>query len=52
MQYMDTLLDMMLESEGVSSIYTDPEYLFFGPDENTANLMDPTAFYTKKKGYK
>ena len=52
MQYMDTLIDMMLESPGVSSIYNDPEYLFFGPDENTANLMDPTAYYTKKKGYK
>ena len=52
MQYMDTLLDLMLESEGVSSLYPDPEYLFFGPDENTANLMDPTAFYTQKKGYK
>lgn len=41
----------MLETEGVSSIYTEPEYLFFGPDENTAPLMDPAAYYTKKKGY-
>lgn len=51
MQYIDTLLDLMLETEGVSSIYEDPEYLFFGPDENTAPLMDPAAHYTKKKGY-
>jgi glutamate dehydrogenase len=51
MQYIDTLLDLMLETEGVNSIYTDPEYLFFGPDENTAPLMDPAAYYTKKKGY-
>lgn len=46
MQYIDTLLDLMLETEGVSSIYTEPEYLFFGPDENTAPLMDPAAYYT------
>jgi len=46
MQYMDTLLDLMLERKGVKSLYTEPEYLFFGPDENTANLMDPTAYYT------
>ena len=51
MQYIDTLLDLMLETEGVSSIYTEPEYLFFGPDENTAPLMDPAAYYTQKKGY-
>ena len=36
----------MLETEGVNSIYTEPEYLFFGPDENTAKLMDPAAYYT------
>ena len=41
----------MLVTEGVSSVYTEPEYLFFGPDENTAPLMDPACLYTKKKGY-
>ena len=46
MQYIDTLLDLMLETKGVSSIYKDPEYLFFGPDENTASMMDPAAYYT------
>ena len=46
MQYLDTLLDLMLVNEGVSSIYDAPEYLFFGPDENTAGLMDPGAYYT------
>ena len=51
MKYLDTLLDLMLVTEGVSSIYDAPEYLFFGPDENTALLMDPGAYYTQKKGY-
>jgi glutamate dehydrogenase len=46
MQYIDTLLDLMLVTEGVNSIYDAPEYLFFGPDENTAPLMDPAAYYT------
>jgi NAD-specific glutamate dehydrogenase len=36
----------MLVTEGVNSIYDAPEYLFFGPDENTAPLMDPAAYYT------
>lgn len=52
MQFIDTLLDLMLVNPGVNSIYDAPEYLFFGPDENTAPLMDPTCLYTKKKGYK
>ena len=51
MQYIDTLLDLMLVADGVSSIYDAPEYLFFGPDENTAPLMDPACLFTKKKGY-
>ena len=50
-QYIDTLLDLMLVTDGVSSIYDAPEYLFFGPDENTAPLMDPACIFTKKKGY-
>jgi len=41
----------MLVTDGVSSIYNSPEYLFFGPDENTAPLMDPACMFTKKKGY-
>jgi glutamate dehydrogenase len=28
----------------------DPEILFFGPDENTADLMDWAALHAKKRG--
>ena len=36
MQYLDTLLDLMVVAPGVQSIYNKPEYLFFGPDQSTA----------------
>lgn len=41
----------MLVTEGVSDLYKQPEYIFFGPDENTADKMDAACLFTKTKGY-
>ena len=51
MQYIDTMTDLMLVVDGVSDIYKKPEYLFFGPDENTADKMDLACYFVKDKGY-
>lgn len=41
----------MLVKPGVSDLYKKPEYLFFGPDENTADKMDKSCLFMKSKGY-
>ena len=46
------MTDLMLVTKGVSDLYKQPEYLFFGPDENTADKMDSACLFTKSKGYK
>jgi glutamate dehydrogenase len=51
MQYVDALSDVMLVSEGVTDHYKKPEFIFLGPDENTADYMDIAALYMKKIGY-
>lgn len=35
MQYVDTLLDMLLVSDEISDLYKQPEMIFLGPDDNT-----------------
>lgn len=51
MQYVDAVSDIMLVSEGVIDHYKKPEFIFLGPDENTADYMDEAAFFMRKKGY-
>lgn len=51
MQYLDTLIDLMIVAPGVNSIYDKAEYLFIGPDSSTTKLMDKSARYTVDKGY-
>lgn len=41
----------MLVTEGVVDHYKKPEFIFLGPDENTAEYMDEAALFMKKKGY-
>jgi len=51
--YIDSLLDCMLpERTGIYSWLAKPELLFFGPDENTANLMDLGARRAFRRGYR
>ena len=45
------MTDLMLVKTGVTDLYKQPEYLFFGPDENTADKMDSACLFTKSKGY-
>jgi hypothetical protein len=35
--------------DGVIDNYKKPEFLFMGPDENSADLMDQAALLVKKK---
>ena len=48
MQYIDALSDTMLVTDGVIDQYKKPEFIFLGPDENTAEFMDKSALYMKK----
>ena len=52
MQYIDSVLDNMLESEGVRDTLKQKEILFLGPDERTAGEF-PTiaALHAKKRGF-
>lgn len=45
------MTDLMLVREGVSDLYKKPEYIFFGPDENTADKMDKACLFMRGKGY-
>jgi len=50
--YIDALLDCMLHQKcGLHSWLPQPELLFFGPDENTANFMDLGAQRAQRRGY-
>lgn len=41
----------MIVSKGVVDLYKKPEFIFLGPDENTADYMDMAALFIKKKKY-
>jgi len=41
------MTDLMLVTKGVSDLYNKPEYIFFGPDENTADKMDKACLFMK-----
>jgi len=40
MQYIDSMSDIILNTEGVTDLTKKRELIFLGPDENTADLMD------------
>jgi len=51
LDYIDGLLDCMLpDKAGIHC--PNPDILFFGPDENTANLMEVGASHARSRGYK
>ncbi|CAD6909819.1 unnamed protein product [Tilletia caries] len=51
-KYIDSILDLILPSEDgtMVDLYSAPEILFFGPDENTADCMDWTANHARERG--
>ena len=51
-KYVDAVLDCCLLPEGCFSVLKEKEILFFGPDENTADLMDVGALLARARGYK
>ena len=53
LQIIDSLLDIMMADQSkIFSHLKDDEILFFGPDENTADLMDAGALRARQRGYK
>jgi glutamate dehydrogenase len=50
-KYVDALLDLLLPHEQVVDLYGQPEILFLGPDENTAELMDWASEHSHYRGY-
>eukprot|EP00746_Dinoflagellata_sp_MGD_P148899 gnl/MRDRNA2_/MRDRNA2_81029_c0_seq1.p1 gnl/MRDRNA2_/MRDRNA2_81029_c0~~gnl/MRDRNA2_/MRDRNA2_81029_c0_seq1.p1 ORF type:complete len:1108 (+),score=227.48 gnl/MRDRNA2_/MRDRNA2_81029_c0_seq1:107-3430(+) len=51
-KYIDSILDCILEEPGCVSHLPSQEILFFGPDENTAGVMDAGALRARDRGYK
>jgi glutamate dehydrogenase len=51
-KYVDGLLDLMLNEEGIVDFYGKETLLFLGPDEGTAELMEWAALRAKVRGYR
>jgi glutamate dehydrogenase len=49
--YVDGILDVIIDHDEVRDLYGKEEILFFGPDERTAELMDWVPSYGKKRLY-
>jgi len=49
--YVDGMLDTIIDHEEVRDLYGKEEILFFGPDERTAELMDFVSLYGRKRMY-
>merc|ERR1719498_1876878 len=50
-QYADSILDIMLKEKGVHDTSNHPELIFLGPDEYTADFMDPGCIHARSRGY-
>lgn len=48
-KYIDAIMDLLVidPNDGVVDLYKKPELLFMGPDENTADLMEWAANFSK-----
>jgi glutamate dehydrogenase len=51
-KYVDGLLDLMLNEDGVVDLYGKEILLFLGPDEGTAELMEWAALRAKARRYR
>jgi glutamate dehydrogenase len=43
--------DIMLQVPGTVDLNGKQEIIFLGPDENSADLMEPACLFMKAKGY-
>lgn len=50
-QYVDAMVDIMNGDECTGSL-DKPEIVFLGPDENTADKMDPSCLQSKTRNFK
>eukprot|EP01013_Petalomonas_cantuscygni_P016498 TRINITY_DN33509_c0_g1_i1.p1 TRINITY_DN33509_c0_g1~~TRINITY_DN33509_c0_g1_i1.p1 ORF type:complete len:1058 (-),score=356.03 TRINITY_DN33509_c0_g1_i1:339-3512(-) len=50
-RYIHAMLDILLPNEHVVDRYRQPEILFLGPDENTADFMGVAAQTARQRGY-
>jgi len=50
-KYISSMLDMLLPHPRVKNLLDREEILFLGPDENTADLMEWAALYSRKRKY-
>jgi glutamate dehydrogenase len=51
-KYVDSILDIILPTDEIVDHLGKEEILFFGPDENTADVMDWACLHSKSRGYK
>ena len=51
-KYIDGLLDLMLNEDGVVDVNGQDILLFLGPDEGTAELMEWAALRSRSRGYR
>ncbi|MGB9837039.1 MAG: NAD-glutamate dehydrogenase domain-containing protein [Candidatus Saccharicenans sp.] len=51
-KYIDGLLDLMMPDQSIVDYYGKDVFLFLGPDEWTADLMEWAAYRAKVRGYK
>jgi glutamate dehydrogenase len=50
--YTEGIMDLMLlEDSSIVDYYGQPEMIFFGPDEGTAQLMDDISLRARERGY-
>lgn len=50
-KYVDSMFDLLLPDAQVRSRLDEPEILFLGPDEGTAELMDWASKHARSRGY-
>jgi glutamate dehydrogenase len=51
-KYIDAMLDLLLPNSDIVDHYGLPEYIFCGPDEGTADVMDWACLHAKSRGYR
>ncbi|KNC51381.1 NAD-specific glutamate dehydrogenase [Thecamonas trahens ATCC 50062] len=50
-KYISSVLDVIIDDESILDYHGQPEVLFLGPDEHTADLMEWACLYAKHRGY-
>lgn len=52
LEYVDGMCNIMNQDKETTKVGDYSEIVFLGPDENTADKMDTSCHYSRKKGYK